>query len=77
MSLWPVKDKATSSWMDAFYRELLAHGKGAAAAAGAASRTILRSRRQEGLNTHPFYWGGFTTVGDAGYSSKGTLAAVK
>ena len=64
MSLWPVDDEATRSWMKSLYREHLAKGKSTAEAVKAASLTALSKRRSAGLSTHPFYWSGFIAAGD-------------
>jgi CHAT domain-containing protein len=63
MSLWPVQDEATRSWMVELYRS---HAGGAttSAAARRASLMLLEERRQAGKTTHPFYWGGFVAAGD-------------
>ncbi|MCU1237921.1 MAG: Tetratricopeptide 2 repeat protein [Candidatus Solibacter sp.] len=64
MSLWPVDDQATRTWMKTLYREHLAKGKGTAESVRAASLASLAKRRAEGMSTHPFYWAGFIAAGD-------------
>jgi CHAT domain-containing protein len=64
MSLWPVDDAATRTWMNALYREHLTKSKGAAESVRAASLAALAKRRAGGLSTHPFYWAGFIAAGE-------------
>jgi len=64
MSLWPVDDQATRTWMRTLYREHLTNGRGAAESVRAASIATLARRRAAGLSTHPFYWAGFIAAGD-------------
>jgi CHAT domain-containing protein len=58
-SLWPVDDRATARLMSRFYDRL---------AAGDPVATALRvaqlSIRNDARTAHPFYWAGFTVVGD-------------
>lgn len=58
-SLWPVDDRATVRVMEHFY-EHLAQGKSVATSLRLAQ---LDARRADG-RSHPFYWAGFTVVGD-------------
>jgi CHAT domain-containing protein len=58
-SLWPVDDQATAVVIGHFYR-YLARGESVATALRLAQ---LDTRRSKGLS-HPFYWAGFTVVGD-------------
>ena len=64
MSLWPVDDQATRTWMKTLYREHLTNGRGAAESVRAAGLATLAQRRAAGLSTHPFYWAGFIAAGD-------------
>lgn len=64
MSLWPVEDEAALGWMRALYESRLVKGLPTPEAARAASLDVLRTRRQAGQATHPFYWAGFVTTGD-------------
>jgi tetratricopeptide (TPR) repeat protein/CHAT domain-containing protein len=64
MSLWSVDDQATRDWMRAFYNGWLVDGLSKAEAVHEASLAALRSRRNTGKNTHPFYWGAFVATGD-------------
>ena len=64
MSLWSVDDQATRDWMQAFYNGWLVDGLSKAEAVHEASLAALRSRRNTGKNTHPFYWGAFVATGD-------------
>ena len=63
LSLWPVSDNDTQSWMAELYR---ARAGGAATidAVSAASRRIVAARRKEGVTVHPFFWGAFVAAGD-------------
>jgi CHAT domain-containing protein len=63
VSLWPVEDDATRYWMRALYTS---HGAGASTvdAVLAASRTVLEEQRRAGGTTHPYFWGGFVSIGD-------------
>lgn len=63
MSLWPVRDDLTRSWMQALYRARLMDGRSTAAAVRDAGRSLLESRRERGASTHPFYWAGFVASG--------------
>ncbi len=58
-SLWPVDDRVTALIMRSFYRHL-ADGKPVATALRLAQLEVGRSSRY----AHPFYWSGFTVVGD-------------
>ncbi|HEX5130941.1 MAG TPA: CHAT domain-containing protein [Candidatus Krumholzibacteria bacterium] len=60
-SQWPVDDRVTADLMRRFY-ERLARGEAVAAALRGAQLEI-RARR---ATSHPFYWAGFTVVGDGG-----------
>jgi CHAT domain-containing protein len=59
-SLWRVEDLATADLMESFYREL---GEGAPLvdALATAQRTLI----QDSHAAHPFYWAGFSLVGEA------------
>jgi len=58
-SMWPVEDRVTAKVMRAFYHNLAA-GKPVATALRLAQLDVSRDRR----HAHPFYWAGFTVVGD-------------
>jgi CHAT domain-containing protein/tetratricopeptide (TPR) repeat protein len=58
-SLWPIDDRATARVMRRFY-EHLAKGESVATSLRLAQ---LDTRRTHG-RSHPFYWAGFTVVGD-------------
>jgi len=60
MSLWKVEDRATSVFMDRFYRELLANRRSPADAL----RTTQRALRRDPRWGAPSYWGGFVLQGD-------------
>ena len=64
MSLWPVEDASGQAWMESLYRARLMQGMNTAESVRHASLTLLRERREEGLSTHPFYWGAFVAAGD-------------
>ncbi|HMB70609.1 MAG TPA: CHAT domain-containing protein [bacterium] len=64
MSLWPVNDEATVSWMTKLYRAHLVEGLSSAEAVRAASLHLLRERRSRSESTHPFTWGAFVAAGD-------------
>jgi len=61
MSLWPVSDKATSSLIKEYYKQLIA---------GASKRTSISLAQESFLSVvpaayhHPYYWGGFIYYGD-------------
>jgi CHAT domain-containing protein len=59
-SLWPVDDRATAEFMQAFYASLL-HGHRSPARALAAAQAALAARPRW---AHPYYWGGFVLAGD-------------
>ncbi|HEU4929797.1 MAG TPA: CHAT domain-containing protein [Candidatus Krumholzibacteria bacterium] len=56
-SLWAIDDRATAEMMRAFYRHL-ARREPVATALRLAQLELARSR------SHPFFWAGFTVVGD-------------
>jgi hypothetical protein len=58
-SLWPIDDRVTADVMRSFYRHL-ALGEPVATALRRAQLDISRSRKY----AHPFFWAGFTVVGD-------------
>jgi len=62
VSLWPVGDVQTRSWMDRFYSYGLA-GIPAADAVRRTSTDILKERRAAGRSTHPASWGAFIAIG--------------
>ncbi len=63
MTLWPVDDRATRSWMRHLYGGRLA-GLSAVESVRRASVDYLKNARAEGRSTHPFFWGSFVAVGD-------------
>jgi CHAT domain-containing protein len=62
-SLWPVQDDATVEWMRLLYAGRL-EGMTTAEAVHHATLQALRTRRDAGRSTHPFYWGGFVGAGN-------------
>lgn len=63
MTLWPVDDTVTGSYMRTLYSELLAHRASTTDAVWTANRRTLLARRAAGLSTHPWYWAGFVASG--------------
>lgn len=63
LSLWPVSDNDTQSWMAGLYRAR-ATGATTCEAVNAASRRIVEARRKAGVTAHPFFWGAFVAAGD-------------
>jgi CHAT domain-containing protein/tetratricopeptide (TPR) repeat protein len=63
LSLWPVSDNDTQSWMAELYRARAA-GATTCDAVDAASRRIVEARRKAGVTAHPFFWGAFVAAGD-------------
>lgn len=59
-SLWPVEDRATSTFMPEFYRALLVEHMSAASALRVAQQRLARDSRW----TSPYYWAGFVLQGD-------------
>jgi CHAT domain-containing protein len=59
-SLWDADDRSTATLMKHFYDEI-AHGKNVAEALRAAQLTMLR---EFGSDLQPYYWAGFTVIGD-------------
>ena len=59
-SLWAIDDRATAELMRHFYRALLVDGRPPAAALAIAQRELSADARWHS----PFYWAGFTVVGD-------------
>jgi CHAT domain-containing protein len=64
MSLWPVDDLGTRSWMRSLYRERFEKGRGTAEAVRLANLAALQARRTKGQSTNPFYWAAFVSAGD-------------
>jgi CHAT domain-containing protein len=64
MSLWPVDDVGTRSWMRTLYEERFENGRGTAEAVRLANLSALQSRRSKGQSTNPFYWAAFISAGD-------------
>lgn len=64
MTLWPVRDDVAAAWMDRLYEARLESGMDTAAAVAAATRTVVESRREQGMSTHPAVWGPFVASGD-------------
>jgi CHAT domain-containing protein/tetratricopeptide (TPR) repeat protein len=64
MSLWPVEDVGTRSWMRTLYKERFENGRGTAEAVRLANLSALQSRRSKGQSTNPFYWAAFISAGD-------------
>ena len=64
MSLWPVEDQATRTWMRTLYEGRLRQHLTTAEAVRAAGRRVLNERRARGLGAHPFYWAAFVAAGD-------------
>ena len=63
-SLWPVDDRSTREWMEAFYAAWLGEDHpGVYDAVARASRVVLDARRESGRSTHPFYWAAFRAAG--------------
>jgi tetratricopeptide (TPR) repeat protein len=58
-SLWPIDDRVTADVMRSFYRHL-ALGEPVATSLRLAQLDVSRSRK----HAHPFFWAGFTVVGD-------------
>lgn len=64
MTLWPVDDRATQTWVERLYRARLEGRQTTAEAVRVAGRGALDARRKAGQSDHPFYWGGFVAAGD-------------
>jgi CHAT domain-containing protein len=64
MSLWPVGDATTASWMARLYRERFVARAPTLEAVRAASLALLRDARARGTSTHPARWAGFIAAGD-------------
>lgn len=60
MSLWPVRDRTAPTLVSAYYR-YLKQGSDKAEALRQAKKFYLKF---EPLNNHPYYWSGFTYIGD-------------
>ena len=63
MSLWSVDDLSARGWMRRLYEGRLS-GLSSAETVRQASLETLRTRRDGGESTHPYYWGAFAAVGD-------------
>ncbi|HET9299847.1 MAG TPA: CHAT domain-containing protein, partial [Candidatus Polarisedimenticolaceae bacterium] len=63
VSLWPIEDDATRHWMRALYTARRA-GASTVDAVRAAVRDSLQDQRRTGGTTHPYFWGGFVSIGD-------------
>ncbi len=64
MSLWPVGDTTTASWMARLYRQRFIGRAPTLEAVRAASLGLLREARAKGASTHPARWAGFIAAGD-------------
>ncbi len=64
MSLWPVGDATTASWMARLYRQRFDGRAQTLEAVRAASLGLLRDARARGASTHPARWAGFIAAGD-------------
>jgi len=64
MSLWPVGDATTASWMARLYRQRFVGQASTLEAVRAASLGLLRDARAKGTSTHPARWAGFIAAGD-------------
>jgi CHAT domain-containing protein/tetratricopeptide (TPR) repeat protein len=64
MSLWPVEDASTASWMRRLYEARFSQHKDTASAVRDASIGLLRERRDRRESTHPAFWAGFVAAGD-------------
>ncbi len=64
LSLWPVADQPTRTWMRELYRARFERRETTAAAMRATSLAVLKERRISGDTTHPFFWAGFVAIGD-------------
>jgi CHAT domain-containing protein len=62
-SLWRVQDESTRAWMEALYAAR-SGGASTAEAIRRADLSLIQARRRNGLDTHPFYWGAFSGIGD-------------
>ncbi len=63
VSLWPIEDEATRHWMRALYTARRS-GASTVDAVSAAVRAALQEQRRRGGTTHPYFWGGFVSIGD-------------
>ena len=63
MSLWPVRDDLAREWMSLLYEAWLVEKLPTARAVRAASVSMLRARRSQGLDDHPASWAAFVASG--------------
>jgi CHAT domain-containing protein len=64
-SLWSVDDKATATFMDAFYRNWLGHKSDGQLISKAQALSLAQAELRKDPDTrHPYYWGAFTLLGD-------------
>jgi tetratricopeptide (TPR) repeat protein/CHAT domain-containing protein len=64
MSLWPVEDEASRTWMTALYEQRFLNDLETTEAVRRASLDLLERRREGDESTHPFFWVGFIAEGD-------------
>ena len=64
VSLWPVRDDATASWMVRLYRARLEEHATTAGAMKAAALANLAKARATLKAPHPERWGAFVALGD-------------
>lgn len=64
MSLWEVEDRSSREWMRHLYESRFRLKRSTPEAVREADLAVLRDRRAQGLDTHPFYWAGFVATGD-------------
>lgn len=60
VTLWPVEDEGTATFMEAFYSNLLTKGMKPSSALTAAQQKMRREPRWQ----DPYYWAGFALQGD-------------
>jgi CHAT domain-containing protein len=65
MTLWPVDDHVTGSFVHELYIARFGRHASSADAVWYSARKLLVDRRTAGLSTHPWYWAGF--VGSGGW----------
>ena len=64
LSLWPVEDEAARVWMRRLYEARWNGRMDTAESVREASLRVLRERRAQARDTHPWSWVSFVATGD-------------
>ena len=74
-SLWPVDDSVAARWMESLYLARWREGLSIPQAVRRAELATLELLRQEGRDTHPYYWAPFVSEGPPDAISRANAAS--